>query len=118
MAEIVKQQEMKYVWIEDHYDYHLSGSCLRNGKLCRFEIDDWGVDDWITPSFLVYQLTTGQKISWKIRQKMFEWSIGYHWTYKDGKLMASSYGHRRPKWLWNSIFKTYYGIVKWKNSKK
>ena len=35
----VPYNQVKFKWISDHYDIHLKGSCMLNGKLHEFEND-------------------------------------------------------------------------------
>ena len=36
----VPYEDMKFHYITNHYDYHLSGTCVYNGKLAKFQSHD------------------------------------------------------------------------------
>ena len=93
-----------FVWIADHYDIHLTGLCRERDELCRF------TTDYDTAEIKIYHLTFREKIHWILRKKMFEWCVGYHWTYCKGK-RKMNYGKRKPKWFWKLVMSAYYG--KW-----
>ena len=89
------------IWVSNYYDLALSGICCYNKKLCRFETN------YETMEVSIYNLTIIEKIKWKKRQKLFEWCIGYHWTYPYRK-QGHKFYYRWPKWFWKIIFKLYY----------
>ena len=91
------------VWVCNYYDIPLSGICHNNGKLCRFETD------YDTLEVSIYSLTTSEKVKLKIRQKLFEWFVGYHWTYPYRK-QGHRFYYRWPKWFWKLVFRVYYSI--------
>lgn len=91
-----------FVWIANHYDLHLTGLCREQGKLCRF------TTDYDTAEVKIYRLLLKEKIQWLWRKKMFEWFVGYHWTYRNGK-RNMNYGRRKSKWFWKLVMRAYYG---------
>lgn len=99
MITTINYHDVNFIWISCHYDIHLKGLCLYDNKLCRFEVN------YNSPEKCeIYSLTILEKIKWSLNKKLFEWCIGYHWTYPLGR----SFGKRSPKWFWNKIFFIYY----------
>lgn len=103
--------DLNIVWVSNYYDGPLEGLCRQNGELMRFEIeepDEARDDDWY---YNCYPLTKYEKVKWVIKQKMFEWCVGYHWTYTNNKRTNFFY-YRKPEWLFKLLFKIYYWSMK------
>ena len=81
MAIFINYDDVDFVWVSDHYDIHLRGLCRHNGELCEFETD------WESEKVEIKPLSVPQKLRWLLSKKLFEWFVGYHWTYKNGKRM-------------------------------
>jgi hypothetical protein len=99
-------KNVKFRWIEEHYDVHLSGTCIYKGELCYFDSDypDFGKEQMCD----IYELTYFEKLKWRFTQWLFELCIGYHWTYdKDGRV-THEFKLRKPKWLYKFLFNIYY----------
>jgi hypothetical protein len=99
----VPSNEIKFKWICDHYDIHLHGTCYYNNEVCEFKVDDNNDD-----IYRIYKLNHRGKIRWWLRQKMFEFMIGYSWTYKKGKRLWNTGHDKRPEWLRRVFHKVYY----------
>lgn len=93
--------EVDFVWISNHYDIHLAGLCRVDGRLHRFETND------DTREVTIYRLTRIAKIRWILKKKLFEFCVGYHWTYPNRK-QGLNWQYRRPEWLWKIVFVGYY----------
>lgn len=93
--------EVDFVWVSDHYDLHLTGICRDNGKLCRFETD------YDTTEVSIFELSLLEKVMWLCQKKLFEWCVGYHWSYPEKK-RGAVFGGRKPEWFWNALLKIYY----------
>jgi len=100
---IIPYEDMDFIWISDHWDYHLSGLCRYDSKLCRFRIAQDPYKDH-TAEYKIYGLSIIEKLIWIKRKKLFEWCIGYHWTYP----MTYTESSRTPKWFWKIVFRLYY----------
>ncbi len=122
----IPYQDVNFIWISDHWDWHLHGTCYHNNQLCEFKTIEGVFDfdeeneDWIEkiPTMCeIYSLTYLEKLQWKWRQFQFEQCVGYHWTYPYRKAGERPFYYRKPKWLYKFIFKIYYGIQSWTKSK-
>jgi hypothetical protein len=106
----IKYNEVDFKFISSHYDLHLDGTCLYNKKLCQFKtiLGDWNKekDEWEYDFCQIYELNLKEKIKWKLRQKKFEWMVGYHWTYPKKK--DTHFHYRKPKWLYVFLFNLFY----------
>jgi hypothetical protein len=101
-AATIRYEELYLVFVSNFYDHPLSGLCLYKGALCKFE---WPYeDDYVT----VHSMSLGERLVARFRQKMFEWFVGDHWTYVDGKERYAEFGARKPEWLSRLLFKMYY----------
>lgn len=99
---VVDYYKCNFVFVSSHYDIHLHGTCMHEGKLWEFTTHDntdyrrmqsacpscSGNDDadCTCESFsevvcVLTPLTFLQRLRWKFRQKMFEICVGYHWSY-------------------------------------
>ena len=92
--------EVKFKFVSNHYDVHLNGSCLYENSICEFESDE----QWVK----IYKLNWIEKLKWIWKQWLFEKCVGYHWSYRNGKIGKGFY-YRKPKWLYVWIFNRYYG---------
>ena len=91
-------KDIKFIWVSDHYDIHLSGLCRENKELCRFSTD---YDSLICT---IYSLTFFEKIKWLIRKFIFEICVGCHWSYPLGR----TFKIKTPQWFWMLVFNYYY----------
>lgn len=98
----------KFRWIEEHFDVHLSGTCIYKGKLCYFETEYPEEDEFY---YNIYSLTWQEKLKWLLRQWFFELCIGYHWTYKNNKKVWDGFILRKPNWLYDFLFRLYYKLI-------
>jgi hypothetical protein len=103
----VKQQDMNFVFITNYYDGPLSGFCLWDNQLHRFEATDESYGD---DEYDVYPLTLWEKIKAKTNQKAFEICVGTHWSYGGNKRKSHFYW-RRPNWLHKLLFDVYYKLT-------
>lgn len=106
----VRWDQMHYVFITNFYDVPLTGTCLHEGKLCRFEME-W-VDESDSDYYLVYPLTFVERVKAKINQWCFEVCVGHHWSY-GGLRRKSFFYYRRPQWLYKLLFRLYYRVSGW-----
>lgn len=95
---------MNYVFISNFYDYPLSGTCLYNNKLHRFEVEDDG------EYYNVYPLSLWEKVKAKVHQKAFELCVGYHWSW-NGNKRSSFFYYRKPEWFYRWLFNVYYKVT-------
>ena len=117
---------MTFVWIENHWDIHLTGLCRVDGELHSFktmdETDynemndnclcckDGGTDDAKDCRCDVYtnvvcevtKLTLIQKIKWLTRKWLFEVCVGKHWSYPH-RYQGVHFNNKHPL-----LFQLYY----------
>lgn len=109
----IKYDEVNFRFISDHWDVHLTGTCIYNGELCEFKNQypdyDEELDEWEEMIVEIYQLNLLEKFKWYKKQWLFEKCVGYHWTYGSGKRNRGFY-YRKPKWLYKIIFNLYYKL--------
>lgn len=118
---IIPYDQMQFRWIAMHWDIHYNGICTYNNQLCEFQTIEgdgrWTGDDedkeeeWVEtiPTVCkIYHLTPKEKLIWLHRQTMFEWFVGYHWTYPYRKTGQRQFRYRKPVWLYKLLFKLYY----------
>lgn len=78
-----------FKFVQNHYDLHLSGTCIYNNKLHIFKTINWDYDDEddenYNPTCDIYELTLKERIKYCYMQKKFEWMVGYHWSYLNKK---------------------------------
>lgn len=111
LVKIVPYDKMEFVWINNHYDCHLSGLCRYHNKLYKFRTFFRCVTECDgPPDCSLYHLSIVDKVLWLSKKKMFEWCIGYHWSYKDGIILEPRYKFRKPRWFWNRVFNIYYKV--------
>lgn len=68
---------MEIVWVENYFDYPVSGLALVNNKLHYF-YDISGLD---YPPISAHPLSFISKFKWLLKKRLFEICVGYHWTY-------------------------------------
>jgi hypothetical protein len=111
LLDIIPYSAAQFVFVSDHYDIHLSGTCQYKGQLCYFKTSDDAYDDendGRTETVCeIYQLSLLEKLSWRWQQKKFEWMVGYHWTYPQRDEGATFY-YRKPIWFYKFLFKLFY----------
>lgn len=96
--------QVDFRWISNHYDVHLSGTCMYNNRLCRFENKSSDQDDMYVD---IYRLNFIESMKWYWKQWIFEKCVGYHWTYPYRKVGVYFY-YRKPKFLYKWLFNLYY----------
>lgn len=101
LLEVISYGDAEWVWVSDHYDIHLKGLLRYEGRLCRFETN------YETAEVSIYSLRPDEKVRWLISKKLFEWCVGYHWTYPERKQGVHCYV-RWPRWFWKLVFRYYY----------
>jgi hypothetical protein len=112
----VPYNQMEFRWVSSYYDSNLNGTCIYNGELCEFKTDVGEyieeIDKWEEDICVIYKLTWKEKLKWIFRQKKFEWCVGYHYTYfKNGNGKRGNGNHfyiRKPKWIFDILFKLYF----------
>jgi hypothetical protein len=97
----VPYKDVQIVWVNDFYDWPLSGVGLHNGRVVRFKRED--IDDEV---FVLTALTRRQRLKEWYRRTLFGICVGWHWHYKDGK-RAYRFG-RSPQWFWGALTNLYY----------
>lgn len=104
----VSYKDMNYVFITNFYDRPLSGFCMHEGELHRFEETDESCEN---DEYEVYKMTRWEKNRAWFSQKCFELCVGTHWSWGGGRRKDYFYW-RRPKWLHKILFKVYYTLTK------
>jgi len=103
----VPYESVRFVWVTNHYDVHLHGTCIHKGKLCEFETD---FPDFFTElehmMVRIYSLSFSDRIHWRIKQKLFEICVGRHWSYSRNGTINRSFGIRSK--LHSRLFHLYY----------
>ena len=107
----IPYNKTNFKFISNHYDLHLEGLCIYEGKTCYFKTlqGDWNEekDNWDESFCEIYKFSLYEKWNWFWKQKKFEWMIGYHWSYKNGKKDRPFY-YRKPVWLYKYLFNLFY----------
>lgn len=107
---IVPYNNVKFKFIEDHYDIHLKGTCYYKNELCSFvTLSNSFKKNYNNPLCEITFLSRKEKIRKIFKQKIFELFVGTHWTYKNGK-RTPNFGERKPKFFWNFMFRFYYNF--------
>jgi hypothetical protein len=107
----IPYDQVNFLWVSSHWDYHLNGICIYDNELCEFKTEesewDYERDDY-KETFMcsIFKLNRKEKISWLLRKKMFEISCGYHWTYKDNKRQIGF--PQKRSWFYRPLYKLYY----------
>lgn len=126
MLTTIPYDQMKFVWVTNHYDIHWAGLCRVDGSLCRFEtrdetdyqrmndgcpycgdpnndnIDDCSCLPYVDIVCDIYPLTVIEKFKWLCRKSLFEFCVGTHWSYPKRK---DSLRKARSKWLMQLYYK-------------
>ena len=104
--------ELKFFWVNSHYDIHLSGLCKIGNTIFYFKTINSNeyYDDETELMCDVYMLSTTEEIKWRLKKFFFEQMVGYHWSYP--KRNNKGYYIRKPKWLYKFLFKLYYSLKK------
>jgi len=98
--------DIDFVWVENHYDVHISGLCKLGFSLFYFKTINHDSDEELMCE--VYMLSTVEEIKWKLKKFFFEQMVGYHWTYPKRK--NSHFYYRKPEWLYKRLFWLYYKV--------
>lgn len=104
--------EIKFVWVSNHYDVHLSGLCKMGNTFFYFSTVNY-YDLYEEDKELmcdVYMLSFWEDIKWRLKKFFFEQMVGYHWSYPKRK--NNHFHYRKPEWLYKRLFKLYYLIKK------
>lgn len=115
LAAKISYESVDSRWVSQHWDLHLQGICYFNGEICEFKTiypdfdDDKG--DWSETIVMIYNLTLLEKIKWVIRQSLFEFCIGKHYSRKNGK-WGERFKYRRPEWVYRILFRLYYKYLR------
>jgi hypothetical protein len=113
LLKILPYDEVDFRFISNHYDVHLNGTCMLDGKICEFENEypeyDDEKDDFKEMFVKIYKLDFINKLKWRWQQWKFEKCIGYHWTYPYRKNGERPFRYRNPKWFYVWLFNRYYG---------
>jgi hypothetical protein len=103
--------ELDFVWVNNHYDVHLSGLCRLGFTFFYFKTNHEDLyDDDKELTCEVYMLSWMEEIKWKLKKFFFEQMVGYHWSYPKRK--NSHFHYRKPEWLYKGLFWLYYKIKK------
>lgn len=107
---IVPYDSVKFKFIESHWDVHLMGLCYYENSVCEFiTIKDDAENCYENPICEIRFLSFIEKIKKLFKQKLFEFFVGTHWSYKkNGKISRGSYGKRKPKFFWTLMVLFYY----------
>jgi len=108
MRTIIPYDDTEFVYVSDHWDYHLKGYCMYEGKLAMFEghddtdyeemhrncpycsgestdVDDCDCESYTDLICFITPLTLVQRIRARLQQQWFEMCVGTGWSYSDGK---------------------------------
>lgn len=102
----IEWDDLHVVYVTNFYDIPLTGLCLWKGKLERFEVEDYEYG-----TYRVIHINWLQRLKARFDKKMFEWFVGHHWSYDNGR-RTNYYYVRSPQWLHNAAFKFYYWMTK------
>jgi hypothetical protein len=100
--------ELNFVWVNNHYDVHISGLCRLGFSLFYFKTINHDSDEELMCE--VYMLSWSEEIKWKLKKFFFEQMVGYHWSYPQRK--NNHFHYRKPEWLYKRLFWLYYTIKK------
>lgn len=109
----IPREEVEWVHVSSHYDIHLSGLCRYGGALCHAEIHDEGEWDddaerYIRPTtYRIFALSPLALALRLWRMKLFQWCVGYHWTYPH-RPNRERFRMRRWGYLSQFLFGAYY----------
>jgi hypothetical protein len=100
--------DIDFVWVNNHYDVHISGLCRLGFNLFYFKTINHDSDEELMCE--VYMLSWSEEIKWKLKKFFFEQMVGYHWSYP--KRNNGHFHYRKPEWLYKRLFWLYYTIKK------
>jgi len=102
----IPYDHMRWEWISSHWDIHLAGLCWVGKELMRFTTECSPFKKNLKCH--VFRLSPEEHLDWRIQQRLFEWCVGYHWSYRGNRVRGKS-GQRRPVWFWwYFVTKLYY----------
>ena len=105
-------RDVQFVWVSSFYDLALKGLCLEQKELCLFKTD------YDTMKVSIYHLAVAEKIRWILRKLLFEWCVGYHFSYPQ-RALGQRFRYRNPKWFSKIVFRVYFYLWKaWKEHRK
>ena len=107
----IPYDDVKFIWVNNHYDVHLSGLCKMGNTLFYFKTIDYYGDDDLDLKCEIYMLSFLEEMKWRLRKFLFEQMVGYHWSY-DKKTSKPRFYYRKPQWLYVMLFNLYYKIKK------
>jgi hypothetical protein len=103
--------DIDFVWVNNHYDVHISGLCRLGFGLFYFKTinhESYFEDDDKELMCEIYDLTFREDIKWRLKKFFFEQMVGYHWSYPTRK--NSHFHYRKPEWLYKILFWLYYKV--------
>lgn len=103
----VNPNDFQIVWVENYWDYPVSGLALVGNKLHYF-YDISGLGDHTVS---VQPLSFIPKLKWLLKKRLFEICVGYHWTY--GPKHKEFDTTKRQTFL----YKVYYAKSIWRRKK-
>lgn len=114
MSWVIPYDDVDFVFVDNYYDLNLSGLCLYNGEIMRFETEFTDAGTFIGTAIEgavvhVFPMAIRKKALALLRKKLFEVCVGTHWTYPlciDG--VCKSYHLKKPKWFWGIVGDLYY----------
>lgn len=114
LAAKISYDNVDFRFISDHYDVHLSGTCIYNDALHDFENDypsyNEEKDEYEDMSVRIYSLDFYTRLKRYWKQWLFEQYVGYHWTYPYRKNRSRPFKYRNPKWFYTMLFKWFYKL--------
>ena len=114
---LMSQKDMEFVWVSNHWDYHLEGICrMPDGRLGWFEAIDSCKDPDEWANYEIRPLVGIEKIKKVLNKFFFEVCVGYHWSYPQ-EIEGRMYRIRSPKFLHNILFNLFYSVQMMKRIK-
>lgn len=107
---VVEDTKVEYRFISNYYDVPLNGICYYLGILYEFERAP--LEEYFDDCLHLYKLTAWQEFKWKLKQKLFEICVGYHWSWYP-KNRGNLFHFRKPEWFYKKLFKLYYKFKWW-----
>ncbi len=106
--------ETKFIFVSDHYNLHLKGSCIYNNYLCEFKTIEGDYneeeDKWDDSFCEIYKLNFLERLKWRWTQWFFEACVGYHWSYNKKTNDTRGFYYRKPKCLYKFLCDMYYKV--------
>lgn len=88
--------DLDIIFVTDYYDIPICGLCMHEGRVERFELEDFE-----EAMYNIVPLTASQRFFALVDKKLFEMFVGLHWSYdKPNKRY-----HYRPQWCWGIYYK-------------